>query len=383
MLVFRIPGTIRVLLVGKYPDSIRPLELALGSAQGTSGFFQLKRMFYGQPWTEKLNATDVIFISDIPDFRPDEADRLKTFVESGGGVFFILGENVHADNYNRLFFEPLAGIRLGDVTGVPQSESRGYFPLRSLDIKHPLFEGVFQTDIAKFQPLHFYRVVNLSGKNLESVLSLQDRRCLLGEISLGKGKLFLLTSSLDPQWSDLAYSSLFPPLAYRSVLYLSRWSGIEESIPVGRQIAVPVDSGNVQSKYRVEFPDGDEMVLIPDVRQKRFVLNLKEAPMPGFYHFHEDEKLICVKAANVDPVESDFRTVTRQELGAYFKPVDCRIVSETSRLARQVSVTRHGRELWKEMLMLAMAVLILEMLLMREGRYQNILRKRKSQERNL
>jgi hypothetical protein len=302
---------------------------------------------------------------------------LKQFIESGGGVFLIPGNAVDIDNYNRFCLKSWAGIEFGAVMGNPAG-SQGYYPLRSLDSNHPVFEGVFQSEIAKFQPLRFYRVFDLIGEVPESVLSLEDKTCLLGEIPAGKGKLFLFTSSLDPHWSDMVYSSLFAPLIYRSALYLSQGAEDRKTILTGQPVDVSVDTGSVAAKYRIEIPDGSEIQILPEAKRDRFVLGFPNATLPGFYRFYEDKKLIGIKAVNVDPDESDFRVADKKTLDTYFKHIDFEIVHKNDRLAEQVSAVRWGRELWKEMLIFGLIVLIIEMLIMRENRFRNDTKKIKS-----
>ncbi len=369
-LVFRIPETIRVLLLGKNREAIRPLELALRPQKENSGIFQMERAFYGEHWIDKIGKVDVILISNYPAFQPDESQRLRQFVESGGGIFLIPGSDIDIDNYNRFCLKPWAGIEFGAVMGNPAG-SQGYYSLRSLDSNHPVFEGVFQSESVKFQPLRFYRVLDVIGKMPESVLSLQNKICLLGEIPTGKGKLFLFTSSLDPQWSDMVYSSLFAPLIYRSVFYLSQGMEDRKTILTGQTVAVAVDTESVASKYRIEIPDGSEIKILPEIKRDRFVLHFSDTFLTGFYRFYEDEKLIGIKAVNIDPEESDFRVMDEKALHSYFGPIDFQIVPKNDRLAEQISAVRWGRELWKQMLLFGLLVLVIEMLMMRENRFQN------------
>lgn len=376
-LVFRVPETIRVLILGKDRESTRPLELAISPQRENSGIFKIEQAFYGERWIDKVSRADVILISNYPSFQSEESQRLKQFIESGGGIFLVPGNNSDISNYNRFCLKPWAGIEFGAEIG-KSTGSQGYFPLRSLDSSHPVFEGVFQSETAKFQPLRFYRVLELIGKIPESVLTLQDKICLLGEIPVGKGELFLFTSSIDPEWSDVAYSSLFAPLIYRSVLYLSQGTEGSKTILSGETITVSIDTGNVASKYCVEIPDGSEIKILPEMKRDQFVLGFSSTTLPGFYRFYEDKNLIGIRTVNIDPAESDFRVIDEKTLHSYFEHIDFRIVHKNDQLEEIISAVRWGRELWKEMLIFGLMVLIIEMLIMRENRFQDNSTKRMS-----
>lgn len=366
---FRVPETIRVLLIGKDMESIRPVELALNPKKESRNLFQIKRALHGQSWMDEINRADVVLMSNYPLFQSEEYQRLNQFVESGGGIFMFLGQDVDTSNYNRLWLEPLAGLHFNRIVG-NQTGSQGYSSLRSLDPDHPLFEGVFKPDMATFQPLHFYRFIHLTGKAPQSILTFPDGKCLLAELHHGKGKIFLFTSSLDPEWSDIIYSSLFAPLMYRSVLYLSNWSGEEKDVSIGQTLSVSVDSGNIQSTYCIQMPGGNESFIIPEIRQNRYELSFSGTSLPGFYRFLKDQELIGVKAVNIDSRESDFKAIDKRALKTYFKHIGFEIVNKNDQLEQTVATTRWGRELWKEMLMLGIVVLVIEMLLMQEGRFR-------------
>ena len=65
-------------------------------------------------------------------------------------------------------------------------------------------------------------------------------------------------------------------------------------------------------------------------------------------------------AVNVDAQEGDVRTLTGEQLGETFQGLKVRLIEESDDVAAAVRESRVGRELWKELLLLGIAVLLLE-----------------------
>ena len=52
-----------------------------------------------------LNRYDCIFLCNVAQWTSQEAVRLKEYVEQGGGLVTMLGDQVLADRYNRQLFD--------------------------------------------------------------------------------------------------------------------------------------------------------------------------------------------------------------------------------------------------------------------------------------
>jgi hypothetical protein len=73
-------------------------------------------------------------------------------------------------------------------------------------------------------------------------------------------------------------------------------------------------------------------------------------------------------AVNVDPLESDLRAVDEEGLRGYICGSHMIFIDDIDQLPETVQQWRWGRELWREVLLLALAVLMVEMILARESR---------------
>ena len=367
--VCRIPERIRVLLVGKTAPDIRPIRLTLDPRQEGNKIFEVIEAYSGENWSEQMEGADVIFFSNYPSFSLDEKTRLERFVEAGGGVFFLLGDDVDVRNYNSQFFGPVLEMDLGTDLQSRETE-KAYLVFGSVDWDHPLFQNMFEKEKPDIRSPRFFQVVDIIRKTGRQIISLGNGMPLLVEQSVGQGKIFLITSGIATRWSDFPYTTIFAPLIHRSAAYLSTSSFWARQNPtVGEPISLQTGTGQEgTAAYWVETPSGEPIRVLPAVKGGKTTLTLPRTEQPGIYRFYSGETLLGIQAVNIDPLESDLRPLSEKELRSNLPKVQVRIIRDTHNLERAVAEARWGREFWREALLLAVLVLVAEMFIAREGR---------------
>jgi len=286
----------------------------------------------------------------------------------GGGVFFLMGNDVDLRNVNEYFCNPLLGVSLGNIVS-SEIEKNAYLTFGSVNFNHPIFEGVFEKGKKNIRSPHFFKIVEIAGKIPHQIISLRNGKPFLVEKSTGKGKVFLSTSGIEERWSDLAFSTIFVPIITRSIIYLSSSLPMNtKNVTVGDKIILSRNVGNLSAKYHVEKPTGENIFILPEVKEEKVKLILPRAEIPGIYRFYSGKVLIGIRAANIDPGESDFRFITKREIEKNFSKNHVKVVEENESLKSIVSRARWGRELWREALLLSLIVLVLEMVIAKEWR---------------
>jgi hypothetical protein len=92
---------------------------------------------------------------------------------------------------------------------------------------------------------------------------------------------------------------------------------------------------------------------------------VKRAQEPGIYRFHTDGRTVALGAVNVDPLESDLAPADRSEIEEFLSPLPSTFIEPGARLGEEVLQARYGRELWRAFLYVALALLALEMYVVR------------------
>ncbi len=359
-----IPERIHVLLVGNKPEDLHSLGLALTPPGERRGIFDLIETLHRKDWIAELDAVDVVFFSNFPSFEPREANRLRRFIEEGGGVVFLMGDDVDLRNMNETFFVPVVKVTLGNILGDNQG---GYLTFGTVAFDHPLFQGVFEQGKENVRSPRFSRMIETMASSSRPIITLGDGRAFLLEQTVGQGKVLIVTSGVGETWSDLAYSTFFAPLVTRSAAYLATpILEKKDGYTVGESISLMVSLRDVDEPYRVEKPSGEEVLLLPAVKADRVLLTLDAADQPGIYRFYKGETLIGMEAVNVDPRESDLTPISQDELEARLPGMHVFTIDETQNVESVVSRARWGKEFWKEMLLLGIFVLVAEMMIARE-----------------
>ena len=367
-----IPEKIRVLMVGKMSGDIHSLGIALTPQNDQRNNFDVMQMLHTEDWIDQLNEVDVLFFSNFPSFRASEANRLKRFIEEGGGTVFFLGDDVDLRNMNDTFFVPVLGSTFGNVLG-SQGEEGGHLSFGAIDFGHPLFSGMFEKGKENIRSPRFFRLVELMGDSPQKIISLSDGRPFLIESLVGKGKVLIATSAIGETWSDLAFSTIFAPIVTSSAAYLSTPVFVEkQGYRVGESISLSTGVEEVDNTNRVEVPSGEEFLLLPELKGGKVNLDLKRTSLPGIYRFYQGETLLGMESVNIDPLESDLEPISKDELEKKFPHAQLEFVGETEDIEPVVSEARWGKEFWREILFLALIMLIVEMLIAREKKKSSV-----------
>jgi Aerotolerance regulator N-terminal/von Willebrand factor type A domain len=270
--------------------------------------------------SEDLAAAAVVILNDAPVAQPT-ADRLKAFVERGGGLFVALGERATW---------PAGVDLLPGAPGPAVDRSRGAAArLGALEYGHPLFEVFRGPRTGDFASARFYGYRNVTpGPNVQTIARFDDGQPALVERRLGTGRVLLWTSTLDTVWTDLALKPIFVPFVHRIVRYLGAyrepkpWRTVGDVVDPGVYPTALTPRGGGPGQAPPTGSDVARVALTPGGQRISLdgdgpeVLELSEQ---GFYEFRaqgRDNDLPVVVASNVNLVESDLSVMDPQEIVA-------------------------------------------------------------------
>ncbi|MGQ9728706.1 MAG: BatA domain-containing protein, partial [Candidatus Fervidibacter sp.] len=145
---------------------------------------------------------DVVIASAPSD--PKSAERLAGWVRQGGKAIIV------ADNTTSPLWSTF-GVSL-HVYKSGQKER-----VQWVDESSPVLSGLGSS----LQAVTTWLSINVKGanSNFKPLATLTDGTPLLGELRVGRGRCFLLTTPLNPKLSNLVHSPAFVPLIYRIVRF--------------------------------------------------------------------------------------------------------------------------------------------------------------------
>lgn len=379
---FEIPHKISILGVAENPEDIRVLYNILGRTQ--TGYIDFQGVNMSGFSKQNLSSYDVIILNDIGALSPANFNSLTDYVNSGKGLFIILGPKSNPDSY-RSFLDSKAGIKVeSGVKASDQDDPDSYFSLDKFDYTHPIFkiyspQNREPAEIPAIKLKDFYK---LDG-GLPLARISDDRPVLAFS---GKSRVLVMGFGLDRTSSDITLHSFVVPFVIRSVEFLASSASVSEEYFVsGHSITVnmprQLSSSAATLSWAKDFQKGEadnqpaesEKIEVSRGAYGAFV-NIPRAGYPGFYTLSADSiRLSSSKAdtigffsVNHDSLESSTETVDQQHLKEILGD-GLVYIDNQDNVDNQVMQAKFGFELWKYCLLLALGLLIFESILVRKA----------------
>ena len=318
---------------------------------------------------------DVIIISDVPSITEDLVGKLDAYVRKGNGLIWFAGNNVKLPVWNQqsakcspplLPATIIKADRIADEQGADIAldtvlpDHAVCRPLKSLP-EDLLSETRFNTVLdVKVHPGSTV-VLKLSGSTMP----------VLVEQSLGRGHVFMFTSSAAPVWNNLALTPAFPMLIQQTITYMTGRE-FEKPRTVGDSLSLIYNDRPDVNDAIFNTPSGKSVIVPVQEHRNQFVAMLEQSSESGFYtaqvSLQAPAKPIAV---NLDAAESEVESLSIELARQSFKDTNVIITSSDAELHSAIDDSRMGRVLWRYLLMLGFVLLVLESLLahrMRKGK---------------
>lgn len=321
-----------------------------------------------------LAGASVVIVNDRSLPGGETAQALRGFVEGGGGVLVLLGEQI------RLPSE--LGDLLPGAYGEPRDRRNGRGGrLGYLDYAHPIFEIFRGPRAGDFTGARFFRARDLQVGDSESSQILaryDDGSVALAEIRHGEGRVLAWTSTMDGYWNDLAQQPVFLPFVHQLVRYASGRTESVSSFPAGQILDVTdatamataglgdVAEALAGDEERVALTPSGESLVLPTGSGPHF-LRLTEQ---GIYEVRppgdSDVRPLAV-AVNVDLGEGDLTPLDVEEVLVSLAPRSGEVGSAPVPGGREARLRLEDQErrqsLWRFLLMGAFLLLAAETLI--------------------
>ena len=358
-----------------YQGATGYLATALMPKRGTPGRDSLtvKVASWLELSTQKLTDYDAVVLADVPNVRPEDIAALATYVQQGGNLMVFLGANVSAEVLNKRFVYqdasgkgfPLLPADVKDLVKTDAKNPAGW-PMEIASADHPIVRTIARLpqqllDEARFGA--FYRTETLPG--CETILKIAGEGSpLLSQRRLGLGRVLLWTSSADRAWTNFIIHPAGPMLMHETMAYLTAHS-FDKPLTVGEPLGLALPKDCTQNSLIFRDPAGKEISVQVTDRDGRKAAEIANTDAVGFYEIQTPSGGTLAAAVNVPPAESDVRCKSAAEMSVPLAGLGVQILSESSDLPAMIKQGRVGRELWRWLMALGLAVLAVEMYLAR------------------
>lgn len=350
-------------------SSSRFITTALRARGNTAG--QENFVLQSVPWvdlpTQDLSRFDVVILQDVPAITADQARGLEEYVRGGNGLIWFAGKNTDAKKWNER--SASKGIRLLPAViaeAVNTSDAAGVGrPLDPIMPDHSVCRPLLSLPEDLLSETRFRKLLQVKPSATSfTVLSLAGTAApVVLEHSIGRGHVFMFTTSAGSQWNNMAVTPVFPMILQQMVTYLT-----------AREFEKPRLVGDSLTLSYVEQPDASEAVFdtpsaqtisVP-VREHRnqYVALLDHAHEAGFYLARVSVQAPGMPVAvNVETKESNVKCLTAAETMRSFEDTGISVALSEAELLDAVEQTRTGRSFWLFCMLTGLGLLVIESLL--------------------
>ena len=295
---YRADDTFFVPIARRETETV-PIVGAMAEARAAAAYVRAGLTATGAPF-------DVVATSSLPPTRgsvavlvdpgSDQTAAIDRLLDDGLGVWLIAGDRMRRRGAIDL---GARSIPLGDF------EPDTTYPVRVVNAEHPVLAHRQAPGLRTvWDDVSVFRSIEMDASELDGdvLLTLPNGRPLLLEIPSGKGRLIVLATGLDRDWSSLALRPAFVGFVNDLIRYLAGDIAALSGI-AGAGLQLPVNNAQI-------FAAGGDRVLGLEETVNRPVVNLTA---PGFYTLRMPNTESPI-AINVDRRESDLQPVEQDYL---------------------------------------------------------------------
>ncbi|MBR6441797.1 MAG: BatA domain-containing protein [Bacteroidales bacterium] len=297
-----------------------------------------------------------IVFNEVKSLTSGEMQQLTEWVSEGGSLLVVPPAD-GAEGLNPLL-TALQAPALSRWVKRPVRASQ-------IDYGSSLYRGVFsgRNDEMEMPTVQGHFSLESQTAVKQSIIGLADGGELLTLTPWKEGKVYLFTTPLTADWTDLVSQALFVPTLYNMALYSRPLPPASHTLGDGEPIVL-------QGSYDLErdlpeLTDGEDLRLIPDLRRvgnRQVMVPHGELTSAGLYRL-ADEHL----AFNYDRRESEMTFLSREELSQRLKgrPEYTLVRNSQKPLGEELRQRDGGRQLWRLCVLLALAALAAETALLK------------------
>ena len=307
-----------------------------------------------------VNKAQMIVVDENADLNETMQQSLLDFVSQGGTLLVLNDENTNnAYLYNKI------GVKSKHID---ENKNRVEYIAK----RNSFFDDIFVKlpDNADLPEVKKHVRFDI-GKDVMSIISLQNGNPFLMMSNVGKGKVFVMSTSLDEEYSDFADHALFVPLMYKMALVGGNVADLSYTIGVDKNLNIDDISLQYDDVIRLKSENG--MYEILPLVEKRNNLNylylFEDLPASGFYDVYKNEDYVSTVAWNDSREESQMSFYGKEELSVLFKDNNIAVLAmidyEDIKSDDVMEVVVKGSMIWKIFIVIALILLLIEIFILR------------------
>lgn len=254
----------------RYRDEVFYLERALEAGAPGSGALQTKVVLAESTTAQDVQDADVVILANVESVNAEVARTIVSRVKSGAGLLITGGDKVDPEFYAGALADVLPAPIRGAKSTVPLHDPSAHEEL-SLEVvaaDHPIFASLGASENLGLARVRSHTVLLVDpgsrGERIDLARFGNGAPALI-ERRVEAGRVLLLCTSIDRDWSDLAIRPGFVPLVQQTVRYLAD----ALSVPRPRQFLVG-------ARVTIAAPRGARQLVVTKPSRATVALEVKD-----------------------------------------------------------------------------------------------------------
>ena len=234
-----------------------------GDEGGPSGAIRAATLPADDLTGEPLDKYRVLFCVNLPALRAEAADRLRAYVEGGGSLVWIAGDEVEPEAYNRMNEAAEGRLLPAPLMRLPaRAKGRDAWHVAWLDEKHPALARLTDPP-SLYQSVLVYQRVGMAADtvHVQVLAKLDDGEPVLIERQIGRGRAVMLGTGVQVGWSNLPLRQIFLPLVTQLTLDLAGVRPCGNDLLAGQPISLDLAGHAEPVEVEVMRPSGETLRL--------------------------------------------------------------------------------------------------------------------------
>lgn len=276
-----------------------------------------------------LDAYQVVVLCNVAALPDAFVTKLQNYLRQGGGLLIFAGDKFQPDNYNQKLAQALPAPLRDKKTG---AESTGE-KIDKIDIAHPALQ-IFSDAILQ-ESIKSARVWSYARTGGKALIALANGDPLLLEQKVGAGKVMLVATSADRDWSDLPVKTVYLPLIQSLTQYLAggKRGSLDGGIAVGAAKELSLPPSLVGKTLRVTKPDKQNADVTIAGEKDRARATVETNDRAGIYRLslpaggEKDNGAPQLYAVNSPLLESRLDEISAKELQTKLSPIRAEVIA--------------------------------------------------------
>lgn len=359
---FEIVPNINVLVIGTNSNNT-----FLERFYSSDSIFNFYKMNYKAIDFGRLKSFNLIILNEIPNISSGLISQIRQFISDGGNLLFIPPNQEHLNDISSFLKE----MNAGEVVGIDTTLTR----VTRLKLSNNLFsESIIKVPQNADLPVvkkHFkYKFsVNSEVETLVSLLSGDD---FLSKKRIGSGQLYILSTQLDPDFSNFASHLLYAPIMHGIASKGSTVQKLYYTLGKDNNISLDINNFTNSETPLSLFSPISQHSIIPGQKQKtgKIELDLSNITLQnGYYNLMINDSIVALLAFNYNREESEMDYLGIDQLNSQCEGSELRyynVLDNTNpKYTEVINALQKESDFWKLFITFALFVILMEILILR------------------